>query len=235
MRPSGLQSSHRVICLGLTVLINACGSARSSGGWRADDLRAALMSPDHAIWSEPAPEVFQTRIETTKGEFVVEVHRDWAPRGADRFYNLVRTGFFDDSRFYRVRAGFIVQFGLPGDPDVIAPWVDRAMPDDPVVQSNTRGTIAYAMTGPDTRTTQLYISLADNSRLNEQGFAPIGRIVEGMEDVVDNLYAGYDESAGGGMRGGQQGKIIADGNRHLDAEFPDLDQLIRATVVRPDR
>ena len=109
------------------------------------------------------------------------------------------------------------------------------MPDDPVVQSNTRGTIAYAMTGPDTRTTQLYISLADNSRLDEQGFAPIGRIVEGMEEVVDSLYPGYDESAGGGMRGGQQGKIIAGGNRHLDAEFPDLDQLIRATVVRPDR
>ena len=221
--------------LGLTALLASCGPADARGEWQRDDLRAALMDPDHAIWSESAPEVFQARIETTKGALVVEVHRDWAPLGADRFYNLVRTGFFDDSRFYRVRDGFIAQFGLPGNPEVIALWVDRAMPDDPVVQSNTRGTIAYAMTGPDTRTTQLYISLADNSRLDEQGFAPIGRIVEGMEEVVDSLYAGYDESAGGGMRGGQQGKIIAGGNRHLDAEFPDLDQLIRATVVRPDR
>jgi homoserine O-acetyltransferase len=146
----------------------------------------------------------------------------------------VRTGFFDDSRFYRVRAGFIAQFGLPGEPRVTAVWVDRAMPDDPVVQSNTRGTIAYAMTGPDTRTTQLYINLADNSQLDEQGFAPIGRIVEGMEQVVDSLYAEYDEAAGGGMRGGQQGKIVAGGNAHLDAEFPNLDKLIKATVVRPD-
>ena len=219
---------------GLVAACMACGSSQSRDEWQPADFDAALLDPTHAIWSEPAPDVFQARIETSKGSFVVEVHRDWAPRGADRFYNLVRTRFYDDSRFYRVRAEFIAQFGLPGDPAVTAVWYDHAMPDDPVVQSNTRGTIAYAMTGPDTRTTQLYISLADNSRLDEQGFAPIGRIIEGMAEVVDSIYDEYDETAGGGMRGGQQGEIVAGGNEHLDAEFPNLDKLIRATVVRPN-
>lgn len=160
----------------------------------------------------------------------MEARRDWAPIGVDRFYNLVRTGFYDDSRFFRVREGFIVQFGLPGDPAVTAIWYDLAMPDDPVVQSNTRGSVAYAMTGPDTRTTQLYINLDDNVQLDEQGFAPIARVVAGM-DVVESLYAEYDESAGGGMRGGNQGRIIAGGNAHLDAEYPKLDRLIRVSLV----
>ena len=229
--------SNRLRCRwlsGLLVLCVGCGSSRARDVWEPADFDAALLDSTHAIWSEPAPAVFRASFETSKGNFVVEVHRDWAPGGADRFFNLVRTGFYDDSRFYRVRAGFIAQFGLPGDPAVTAVWYDHRMPDDPVLESNVRGTIAYAMTGPDTRTTQLYISLADNSRLDEQGFAPIGRIVEGMEQVVDSLYAEYDETAGGGMRGGQQGKIIAGGNAHLDAEFPNLDRLIRATVVRPE-
>lgn len=228
----------------LSLAVAACGgsgdSARPAGGTPAEapaasdldaDLAAALMNPAHALWSEPAPSSFAVRFETTQGDFVMELHRDWAPIGVDRLYNLVRTGFFDDSRLYRIRAGFIAQFGLPGDPDVTAIWYDRAMPDDPVVESNTLGTVAYAMTGPDTRTTQLYINLADNSRLDEQGFAPIGRVVEGM-DVVTAFYAEYDEGAGGGMRGGRQGQIVAGGNAHLDAEFPLLDHLIRATIVR---
>lgn len=196
-------------------------------------LNAALMNPEHPVWSEPAPSSFEVRFETTKGDFVMELHRDWAPIGVDRLYNLVRTGFFDDSRLYRIRAGFIAQFGLPGDPAVTAVWYDHAMPDDPVIESNTLGAVAYAMTGPDTRTTQLYINLDDNSRLDEQGFAPIGRIVEGME-VVTAFYAEYDEGAGGGMRGGLQGQIVAGGNAHLDAEFPLLDQLIRATIIGQD-
>ena len=216
----------------LVMLCTGCGSG-ATDGWRASDFEEALMDPAHAIWSEPAPEIFRARIETGTGHFVVEVRRGWAPIGADRFYNLVRSGFFDNSRFYRIRAGFIAQFGLPGDPAVTAVWYDHAMPDDPVVASNLRGTIAYAMTGPDTRTTQLYINYAHNIRLDEQGFAPTGRIGEGM-DVVDGLYAEYDESAGGGMRGGQQGEIVAGGNAHLDAEFPNLDKLIRAFIVRPD-
>jgi cyclophilin family peptidyl-prolyl cis-trans isomerase len=197
--------------------------------WRAEDFRAALLNPNHDIWRERAPQVFRVRFETSKGDFVLEAHRAWAPIGVDRFYNLVRTGFYDDSRFFRVRAGFIAQFGLPGDPAVTAVWRDLAMPDDPVVESNTKGSVAYAMTGPDTRTTQLYINLDDNVQLNGQGFAPIARVVAGM-DVVESLYAGYDESAGGGMRGGRQGRIIAEGNAHLDAEFPNLDRLIRAAI-----
>jgi cyclophilin family peptidyl-prolyl cis-trans isomerase len=160
---------------------------------------------------------------------VIEATRAWAPRGVDRFYHLVRSGFFDDSRFYRVRAGFIAQFGIPGDPAVAGVWKDQTIPDDPALQSNRRGFVAYAMTGPNTRTTQLFISLADNTRLDAEGFAPIGRVVEGM-DVVDQLYAGYDEAAGGGMRGGRQGRMFAEGNAHLDRDFPRLDRLIRATM-----
>jgi homoserine O-acetyltransferase len=209
----------------LWVFGTGCGTS-----WTAEDLRAALMDPEHAIWHERAPEAFDVRFETSNGDFVLQAHREWAPIGVDRLYNLVRTGFYDDSRFYRVRAGFIVQFGLPGDPPVTAVWYDRAMPDDPVVQSNTKGAVAYAMTGPDTRTTQLYINLDDNTELDQQGFAPIGSVVVGM-DVVEQLYAEYDEGAGGGMRGGNQGQIVSGGNAHLDAEFPNLDRLIRATII----
>jgi len=188
-----------------------------------------LLHPEDKYWSQSAPEVFPVRVETSKGEFVIEVHRSWAPLGGDRFYNLARTGYFDNSRFFRVRAGFIVQFGIAGDPAVAAVWMNQTIKDDQPHQSNTRGTVAYAMTGPDTRTTQLYINLGDNSRLDGQGFAPIGKVIAGME-VVDRLYSGYDESAGGGMRGGKQGKIFEGGNAYLDREFPMLDKLLRARI-----
>jgi cyclophilin family peptidyl-prolyl cis-trans isomerase len=187
----------------------------------AADLACAQGSP---------PNVFRVRFETSQGAFVVEAHREWAPRGVDRFYGLVESGFFDDSRFFRVVAGFIAQFGLPGDPAVTATWKDRTIPDDPVRESNVRGTVAFAMTGPGSRSTQLYINLADNTRLDAQGFAPIGRVTDGM-DVVDRLYSGYGEDAGGGMRGGRQGKILADGNAYLDAAWPKLDHLIRARTA----
>src|SRR5262249_608078 len=190
-----------------------------------------LLDPKNKFWSERAPDVFKVKFETSKGLFVIQIHRDWAPRGVDRFYNLVRTRFFADSRFFRVRPGFIAQFGIPGDPKIAAVWREQALPDDPVRQSNIRGTIAYAMTGPDTRTTQLYINISENSRLDPDGFSPIGRVVEGME-IVDQLYSGYGEDAGGGMRGGKQGKIFEGGNAHLDREFPKLDKLVRASVVK---
>ena len=188
-----------------------------------------LQRPDDEYWGRQAPGVFRVRFTTSEGDFVVEVHRTWAPLGVDRFHNLVRAGFLDDSRFYRVRADYIAQFGIPGDPTISAVWRDRSMKDDPVGASNVRGTFAYAMTGPDTRTTQIYINLADNTHLDSQGFAPLGRVVEGM-DVVDRLYAGYDETAGGGMRGGKQGKIFSGGNAHLDQAFPRLTKLERASV-----
>ena len=224
-----MKAPQVIAVVGLMLL--AAGCAGSEATAPAFDARAALMDPGHAVWSETAPEVFWVRFETTKGAFTVESHRFWAPHGVDRFYNLVRTGFFDDSRFFRVRAGFIAQFGIPGDPAVAAVWRDRAMPDDLKRLSNKRSTMAYAMTGPDTRTTQLFINYADNDRLDGEGFAPIARVVEGM-DVVDALYAGYDEEAGGGMRGGQQDKMFEGGNVYLDQHFPELDKLLRATVTR---
>ncbi len=191
---------------------------------------AALLNPRNPTWREVAPSTYQIQVMTNKGNFVIEVHRIWAPHGADRFYNLVRNSFFDDSRFFRVRAGFIAQFGISGSPKIAALWRDEKIPDDPPSQSNIRGTIAFAMTGPNTRTTQLFINLADNSRLDAQGFAPIGKVVEGME-VVDQLFAGYGEEAGGGMRGGKQDKLFEGGNEYLDLEFPKLDKLFRASVV----
>jgi cyclophilin family peptidyl-prolyl cis-trans isomerase len=188
-----------------------------------------LTDAADAVWTEPAPESFAATFTTTKGEFVIEVHRPWAPRGADRFFKLVRTGFFDDSRFFRVRTGFIAQFGIAGDAEIATRWMRDTFPDDPVRESNTRGAVSYAMTGPNTRTTQLFVSRGDNSRLDVEGFAPIGRVIAGM-DVVDALYAGYGEESGGGMRGGKQEKLFTDGNRYLDAEFPKLDRIIKATI-----
>ncbi len=190
-----------------------------------------LLAPGDAFWRERAPETFRVRVETTRGAFVLAVTRAWAPVGADHFYNLVRAGYYDDSRFSRVVPGFIVQFGIAGDPRVTAAWKDRAIPDDPVRAHNERGTIAFAMTGPATRTTQLYISLVDNTRLDTQGFAPLGRVVEGM-DVVDSLYGGYGETSGGGLRAGRQQAAIAGGNAYFDREYPKLDRLIRARVLR---
>ena len=215
----------------VALVLFAAGCAGSGTRAPAFDTRAALMDPNHTAWNETAPEVFWVRFETTQGAFTVESHRFWGPHGADRFYNLVRTGFFDDSRFFRVRAGFIAQFGIPGDPAVAAVWREQTIEDDLKRVSNKRGTMAFAMTGPNTRTTQLFINYADNDRLDSEGFAPIARVVEGME-VVDALYAGYDEEPGGGMRGGKQAPMFEGGNAYLDQHFPELDKLLRATVIR---
>lgn len=195
----------------------------------ADRPDAVLANPKDEFWQQQAPEVFHAKFQTSKGEFVIETRREWAPHGADRFCNLVRAGFFDDSRFFRVRAGFIAQFGIAGDSEIATRWMQERIPDDPVRQSNARGLVSYAMTGPDARTTQLFVNLADNSRLDAEGFAPIGRVIGGME-VVDALNAEYGEAAGGGMRGGKQQQLFAEGNRYLDREFPRLDRLIKASI-----
>jgi homoserine O-acetyltransferase len=176
-----------------------------------------------------SPANFRVKVDTTKGPFVIEAHRDWAPNGVDRFYNLVRNGFFDDSRFYRVVPHYIAQFGIAGDPSVAAVWRTRAIPADPEHGSNLRGTVGYAMVTPDARTTQLYINLADNLKNDRQGFTIIGKVVEGM-DVVDRLYSGYGETSGGGMRAGHQQKLFEEGNPYLDREFPNLDKLLRVSV-----
>jgi cyclophilin family peptidyl-prolyl cis-trans isomerase len=196
----------------------------------ADQRRSVLLDPSSSFWETRAPRAFGARVETSKGTFVLAIERDWAPRGADRFYNLARTGFFDDSRFFRVVPQFIAQFGIPADAAVASAWQNRVFPDDSVKQSNVRGTIGFAMTGPNTRTTQLYISLVDNTRLDAQGFSPIGRVVEGMA-VVDSLYSGYGENSGGGVRAGKQAPLFLGGNAYLDREYPKLDRLIRITVI----
>jgi homoserine O-acetyltransferase len=181
---------------------------------------------------EVRPSAFpHVRIETTQGAFVLEVRPDWAPRGAERFLELVRTRFFDDSRFFRVREKYIAQFGIAGDPVVMRKWKDRYFADDSVRTTNVRGTFAFAMTGPNLRNTQIYINLIDNRQLDAQGFSPVGRVVEGME-VVDRLYSGYGEDAGGGLRLGKQGRMLEEGNAHLDVAFPKLDRLLTARVMR---
>ncbi len=220
------------------VAVMACALALAScdraghGAREPSAARAALRDPRHAFWSTRSPDTFRVRFDTGKGSFVMQAHREWAPRGCDRFYNLVRVGLFDDSRFFRVRRGVFAQFGIPGDPAVAAIWRHEKFPDDPVRHGNTRGTVAYAMTGPGTRTTQLFINLRGNLEFDGEGFAPIGEIVQGIE-VADRLYAEYGEGPGGGMRGGKQGPIFAGGNPYLDREFPLLDRLLRATIVGP--
>jgi peptidyl-prolyl cis-trans isomerase A (cyclophilin A) len=180
--------------------------------------------------TEKAPATFKVKFDTSKGAFVVEVNRDWAPNGADRFYNLVKNGFYDDVRFFRVISGFMVQFGISGNPKLSAPWREARIADDPVKQSNKRGTITYAMAGPNTRTSQVFINFADNANLDNSGFAPFGRIVSGM-DVVDKLNAEYGEGAPRG-RGPDQGRIQAEGNAYLNKDFGRLDYVKKATIER---
>ena len=194
------------------------------------DDRAILLDTSHPAWSEPAPDTFRAHLETTRGTFVLEVVRAWAPLGADRFYNLIRHGYYDDVRFHRTVPGFITQWGVSGDPEVNAVWYEHGMPDDPAVASNVRGTLAFAFTEPGTRSTQVYISMVDNSRLDAQGFSPFARVVEGMETVVDSIYSGYGEDSGGGVRRGDQSRIVTEGNAYLDAEFPEMDRLLRVTI-----
>lgn len=176
-----------------------------------------------------APDQFRAVFETTKGEVVIEVTRAWAPNGADRFYNLVRSGFYDGQRISRVRPGFIAQWGLHSDPGVIATWKNAFIPDDPKREKNLRGTIAFAYKEPNGRSTQVYVNLADNPQLDAEAFAIFGRVVAGM-DVVDAWYGGYGENAGGGIRGGQQGPIEREGAVWLDRNFPQLDRIIRARI-----
>jgi cyclophilin family peptidyl-prolyl cis-trans isomerase len=192
----------------------------------------ALQDPKNALWNKRAPDVYRVRIESSKGAVVLEVTRDLAPRGADRFFHLVESGFYNDSRFFRVIAGRFAQFGIPGRPAIAGIWRNQSFPDDPVRASNTRGTFAYAMTGPDARTTQIYINTSDQLQQDALGFAPFGKVVEGM-DVVDKLYSGYGETSGSGMRAGKQGRLFEEGNAYLDRDFPRLDKLIRARIIRP--
>jgi peptidyl-prolyl cis-trans isomerase A (cyclophilin A) len=191
----------------------------------------ALAAPTATASTSPqAPERFRVKFETTQGDVVIEVNRAWSPHGANRFHELVTSGFYDGTKFFRVLDGFMAQVGVNGDPTVQAKWRDANIPDDPVVESNKRGFVTFAKSGlPNSRSTQIFINYGDNSALDAQGFSPFGRVVEGME-VVDKLYSGYGEGAPGG-RGPDQQKIQYEGNAYLESQFPKLDAIKQATVV----
>ena len=179
-----------------------------------------------------APTQYTVGLDTSKGLIVIAVHRDWAPRGADRFYELVTSGYYDEARFFRIRAGTWVQFGIAGDPQVAQAWRTRTLPDDPYVGvSNKRGTVAFAFKDPNGRTTQVFINLKDNSATHDkEPFVVFGEVVEGM-DVADTLYAEYGEAAGGGIRAGHQDPVFEGGNEYLKKNFPLLDYIKRATIL----
>ena len=183
----------------------------------------ALFHP--AALTAKAPEQYEATFKTTVGDFVVQVTRAWAPLGADRFYNLVKHGYFTDAAFFRVVPGFVVQFGLSANPELNKVWSKAAIKDDPVTQSNHLGYLTFATAGANTRTTQLFISLADNARLDSMGFAPFGQITSGM-DVVQKIFSGYGEAP-------DQAAITAEGKPYLDKNFPKLDRIISATITSP--
>ena len=184
---------------------------------------AALKNP--AALKERAPNKYKVKFDTSAGVFEVEVTADWAPNGADRFYNLVKNGYYDGCRFFRVVPGFMVQFGINGDPAIQRNWENATIPDEKVKQPNARGYITFAKSGaPNSRTTQVFINYKDNSGLNSQGFAPFGKVVSGME-VVDKIYSMYGEKP-------NQGRIQADGNAYLTKEFPKLDYIKKATIEK---
>ena len=178
-----------------------------------------------------APGTFRVRFETSRGDFVVEARHSWAPHGVDRFHELVASSFFEGCRFFRVLDGFVAQFGISGDPVTSAAWRRRTIPDDPVVESNRRGRVTFAMAGPGSRTTQLFINIGNNAGLDAMGFAPIAEVVEGMERV-DELYAAYGEGPPRG-EGPDQGRIQREGEAYLAREFPRLDAIRRTAVVPP--
>ncbi len=184
---------------------------------------AGLVEAQETARATKAPEKFRVKFETSCGDFTVEVQREWAPLGADRFHELVQAGFYDECRFFRVVPGFVVQWGMNGDPAVYAKWKDREIKDDKVTQSNREGMITFASRGPNTRTCQLFINLADNQRLDDLGFAPFGKVVEGL-DVVQKITSEYGQRP-------QQPLIQEEGNAYLKKEFPKMDYIKKATVV----
>jgi peptidyl-prolyl cis-trans isomerase A (cyclophilin A) len=176
--------------------------------------------------SEPSPDKYRVKLETSEGDVIIEVTRAWAPRGSDRFYTLVKNHFYDGCRFFRVVPRFMAQIGINGDPRVTTEWQNSNIPDDPVKESNLREYVTFATSGKDSRTTQFFINFRDNSRLDRDGFSPFGRVVEGM-DHVDSLYDGYGESP-------NQGEITRSGNQYLAEKFPQVDYIIKATIVSED-
>lgn len=218
----------------MTVLVAAlfpCGATARAQQGASHTTKSLLLDPSNAEWKRQSPPVWYARFETSKGDFVVRCERAHAPNGSDRFYNLIRLGYYDDVRFHRVSRDYIVQWGLNGAPAVNAAWLHAAFPDDPKYGSNVRGTFAFARdTAPGTSNTQVYVNLKDNTRNDGGPFAIFGRVISGME-VLDSLYSGYGERSGSGVRQRRQGEIISGGNAYLDREFPLLDHLIKARII----
>lgn len=226
----------RTVLAGVLLSV-AVGCSARAPVLTAAQRRALWLDPAHAEWRRPAPDTSWLRFQTSKGDFVLEVVRAHGPIGADRLVNLARLGYYDDTRFHRVNAGYIAQFGLHGDPAVNAAWKGQYLADDPPRSRNARGTFAFSYEGPGkprTRNTQLYINLADNTRNDAEPFTILGRVSEGMA-VVDQLYAGYGEHSGSGVRQGRQGPLERGGNAYMDREYPRLDRIVRVTAVRPRR
>jgi peptidyl-prolyl cis-trans isomerase A (cyclophilin A) len=188
-----------------------------------------VETKDAAVVKEPVPDLFHVKLDTSKGMIDIEVHRDWAPAGAAHLFQLVKSGFYDGDKFYRVVRGFVVQFGINGDPQTNAMWANATLPDDPVKEHNTTGMVTYATRGPNTRSTQLFINLADNRQsLDGQGFAPIGKVVDGMPVVLD-LYSSYGDMAPRGQ-GPDPMRMAQQGNDYLESHFPRLDFIKKATI-----
>jgi len=213
--------------MALTVLaMFACASEEAPPDPDAELRRDPLLRVRN--YAETAPPRFQVKIETSEGNVVIDIHRRWAPLGADRFYSLVRGGYYDDTRIYRVVEGFMAQFGLNGNPYVSQVWKSEFLVDDPVIETNTRGRIAFAKGGRHTRTTEVFISYKDNAALDAEGFAPFGEVIEGM-DVVDAFYTGYGDGPPRGD-GPYQAMAAARGNNYLDIQFPDLTRITSARI-----
>lgn len=219
-----------LLLAGMALLWFLASSRESSSSPRSHEARDAgpgdLMVPSSL--DARAPARFAVELDTTAGPITIDVHRAWSPHGADRFYNLVRAGYYDDVAFFRVISGFMAQCGIHGRPDVSRVWQDASIPDDPVVQHNTRGYVSFATAGPDTRTTQFFINFGDNSSLDATGFSPFGRVRD--MTAVDALESRYGEGAPSGL-GPDQARIQAEGNAYLRAQFPDLDYIQHARIV----
>jgi peptidyl-prolyl cis-trans isomerase A (cyclophilin A) len=209
--------------------MGADGILHASGVQKSDAAAKGQPAPKIKEFGK-APKTFRVKFETSVGDFVVEVNRNWSPNGADRFYNLVKNKFYDECRFFRVLDGFMAQVGINGNPAVQALWRDKTIKDDPVVESNKRGTVTFAKSSrPNSRSTQFYINYGDNSRLDRSGFSPFAKVVQGM-DIVDDLYPLYGEGFPSG-KGPSQGKIQSEGNVYLKKEFPKLDYIKKATII----
>ena len=216
-------------CLALVGLI-ALTVGTSLAQKPAQSDRALLLQPDSAEMNQPAPETARVRLETTKGVIRIELHRSWSPHGVDRFYNLVKHGYYNNSALFRIIAGKWAQFGISGDPEIAQAWRARTIADDPRVESNVRGAVAFAFKDPNGRTTQVFINLRDNSAAHDkEPFVPIGKVIEGM-DVADALYSDYGEQSGGGIRAGHQDPLFKEGNDYLKRNFPKLDYIVKARI-----